>query len=111
MTEEDLEERSTSYLELEKREENEFRSDEDRAPSAGRQSQADRNLAEGKLVDVVLSDMSEPWAQTDGFWKRSLSDPYIRMMNASGNPFRDHVGSMVCCASPDQQSPLTMTTL
>ena len=47
------------------------------------------------VVDVILSDMSEPWAQTDGFWKRSLSNPYYRMMNTSGMPFRDHAGSMV----------------
>ena len=51
---------------------------------------------EDRLVDVVLSDMSEPWAQVDGFWKRSLSDPYYRMMNTSGMSFRDHAGSMVC---------------
>ena len=46
-------------------------------------------------VDVILSDMCEPWAQTDGFYKRSLSDPYYRMMNTSGMNFRDHAGSMV----------------
>ena len=51
---------------------------------------------EGMVVDVVLSDMSEPWEQTAGFWKRSISDPYHRMMNTSGNNFRDHAGSMVC---------------
>ncbi|KAJ5605879.1 hypothetical protein N7510_008660 [Penicillium lagena] len=45
-------------------------------------------------VDVVLSDMSAPWHQTSGFWKRSLSNPY-RMMNTSGVSFRDHAGSMV----------------
>ena len=50
---------------------------------------------EGKCVDVVLSDMSAPWEQTTGFWKRSLSDPYIRMMNTSGINFKDHAGSMV----------------
>ena len=50
---------------------------------------------ESRLVDVVLSDMSEPWPQTEGFWKRSLSDPYYRMMNTSGMAFRDHAGSMV----------------
>lgn len=50
---------------------------------------------EEKMVDVVLSDMSAPWAQTEGFWKRSLSNPYYRMMNASGINFRDHAGSMV----------------
>ena len=111
MTEEDLEERSMSYLELEKRAENKARCDEDRIPSVGRQSQAERDLEEEKLVDVVLSDMSEPWAQTDGFWKRSLSDPYFRMMNASGNPFRDHAGSMVRCVRSYQSSLLTMATL
>lgn len=52
-----------------------------------------------KTVDVVLSDMSAPWEQTTGFWKRSLSDPYIRMMNTSGINFKDHAGSMVCFCS------------
>ncbi|OOQ86586.1 21S rRNA (uridine(2791)-2'-O)-methyltransferase MRM2 [Penicillium brasilianum] len=47
-----------------------------------------------RTVDVVLSDMSAPWYQTSGFWKRSLSNPYHRMMNTSGNNFRDHAGSM-----------------
>lgn len=51
---------------------------------------------EDRMVDVVLSDMSAPWEQTEGFWKRSLSDPYYRMMNTSGINFRDHTGSMVC---------------
>ena len=48
-----------------------------------------------QTVDVVLSDMSAPWNQTTGFWSRSLSDPYYRMMNASGINFKDHAGSMV----------------
>lgn len=48
-----------------------------------------------KIVDIILSDMSEPWEQTTGFWKRTLSNPY-RMMNTSGIPFKDHAGSMVC---------------
>jgi hypothetical protein len=48
-----------------------------------------------KTVDVVLSDMCAPWDQTTGFWKRSLSEPYRRMMNTSGVAFKDHVGSMV----------------
>lgn len=48
-----------------------------------------------KMVDVVLSDMSAPWEQTTGFWKRTLSDPYTRMMNTSGIAFKDHAGSMV----------------
>lgn len=48
-----------------------------------------------RTVDVVLSDMCEPWEQTAGFFNRTLSDPYLRMMNTSGNRFRDHAGSMV----------------
>lgn len=59
-------------------------------------SRKQRDDAAGRVVDVVLSDMSEPWEQTSGFGKRSISDPYIRMMNTSGTPFRDHAGSMVC---------------
>ena len=54
----------------------------------------------GRLVDVVLNDMSAPWEQTAGFWKKSLSDPYFRMMNTSGMSFRDHAGSMVRFAHP-----------
>jgi 21S rRNA (uridine2791-2'-O)-methyltransferase len=56
----------------------------------------------GKMVDIVLSDMCEPWEQTTGFWKRSLSGPYIRMMNTSGINFKDHAGSMVCHYFPNQ---------
>ena len=48
-----------------------------------------------RTVDVVLSDMSAPWAQVKGFSNRSLSNPYRRMMNTSGIIFRDHAGSMV----------------
>ncbi len=48
-----------------------------------------------RCVDIVLSDMSEPWDLVEGHHKRTLSNPYRRMMNTSGNTFRDHVGSMV----------------
>jgi 21S rRNA (uridine2791-2'-O)-methyltransferase len=61
----------------------------------GRRGRRAQEEEEGKCVDVVLSDMSAPWEQTTGFWKRSLSDPYIRMMNTSGISFKDHAGSMV----------------
>ena len=67
---------------------------------SGRRSRRTQEEAEGKCVDVVLSDMSAPWKQTQGFWKRSLSNPYFRMMNTSGINFKDHAGSMVspiCC--------------
>ncbi|RYC61702.1 hypothetical protein CHU98_g4501 [Xylaria longipes] len=52
---------------------------------------------DGKLVDVVLSDMSAPWLQTSGFSSNTLSNPYHRMMNTSGMAFRDHAGSMDLC--------------
>ena len=61
----------------------------------GRKGIRGRDEVEGRMVDVVLSDMSAPWDQTEGFWKRSLSNPYFRMMNTSGMSFRDHAGSMV----------------
>ncbi|KAK8874521.1 FtsJ-like methyltransferase-domain-containing protein [Apiospora arundinis] len=54
---------------------------------------------EGRLVDVVLSDMSAPWRQLTGFGSNTLSNPYDydRMMNTSGMSFRDHAGSMDLC--------------
>ncbi|KAI1462588.1 23S ribosomal RNA methyltransferase [Annulohypoxylon moriforme] len=52
---------------------------------------------DGRLVDVVLSDMSAPWMQTTGFSSNTLSNPYFRMMNTSGMSFRDHAGSMDLC--------------
>lgn len=58
-------------------------------------SMKERDRQQGRVVDVVLSDMSEPWDQTSGFYKKSLSDPYFRLMNTSGIAFKDHAGSMV----------------
>jgi 21S rRNA (uridine2791-2'-O)-methyltransferase len=63
-----------------------------------RLSLRERDEAAGRVVDVVLSDMSAPWQQTSGFSHRSISDVYRRMMNTSGNAFRDHVRSMVCAS-------------
>ncbi|KAF2688059.1 FtsJ-domain-containing protein [Lentithecium fluviatile CBS 122367] len=57
----------------------------------------ERDERNGRVVDVVLSDMSEPWDQTTGFHKKSLSDPYFRLMNTSGIAFKDHAGSMDLC--------------
>jgi len=58
-------------------------------------SQAERDDRDGRVVDVVLSDMSAPWEQITGTWIKSVNNPYRRMMNTSGMPFRDHAGSMV----------------
>ncbi|KAI0892224.1 23S ribosomal RNA methyltransferase [Annulohypoxylon nitens] len=52
---------------------------------------------DGRLVDVVLSDMSDPWERLNGPYSKTLSNPYRRMMNTSGNNFRDHAGSMDLC--------------
>ncbi|KAI0506299.1 23S ribosomal RNA methyltransferase [Xylaria bambusicola] len=60
-------------------------------------SDHETSLNGGRLVDVVLSDMSAPWSQTSGFSVNTLSNPYNRMMNTSGMTFRDHAGSMDLC--------------
>jgi 21S rRNA (uridine2791-2'-O)-methyltransferase len=97
ITEEELEHRERSLVELERHVDVESTTSEADGPEhKSRQlSRKEREQAEGKMVDVVLSDMSEPWDQTSGFWKRSLSNPHSRMMNVSGMSFRDHAGSMV----------------
>ncbi|RAL07552.1 RlmE family RNA methyltransferase [Aspergillus homomorphus CBS 101889] len=68
------------------------------------------NQANERTVDVVLSDMSAPWHQTTGFGKRSLSDPYDRMMNTSGISFKDHAGSMDLCYAALQFSREVLRT-
>ena len=83
-----LEELEKGYIDLEKEEAAHAAADD----GEGEEGDSDAE----RMVDVVLSDMCEPWEQTTGFWKRSLTDPYRRMMNTSGNNFRDHAGSMVC---------------
>ncbi|KAI0179248.1 23S ribosomal RNA methyltransferase [Hypoxylon sp. FL1284] len=68
--------------------------DAERAESVEPEESVD---SDGRLVDVVLSDMSAPWMQTTGFSSNTLSNPYYRMMNTSGMSFRDHAGSMDLC--------------
>lgn len=63
-----------------------------------KEGRAAKDAERGRVVDVVLSDMCEPWPQTTGSWINSVSNPYHRLMNTSGIPFRDHAGSMVCSA-------------
>jgi 21S rRNA (uridine2791-2'-O)-methyltransferase len=58
----------------------------------------ERDKRQDRVVDVVLSDMSAPWPQAAAYsYSRSISDPFFRMMNTSGNSFRDHAGSMDLC--------------
>lgn len=62
-------------------------------------SQAALDLQQGRVVDVVLSDMCAPFPGLElSSWINSINRPYRRMMNTSGNPFRDHAGSIVRCA-------------
>ncbi|KAM0705109.1 hypothetical protein Q7P35_007896 [Cladosporium inversicolor] len=61
-------------------------------------SQAALDLQQGRVVDVVLSDMCAPFPGLElSSWINSINRPYRRMMNTSGNPFRDHAGSIDLC--------------
>lgn len=53
---------------------------------------------EMNTVDVVLSDMWEPWPLTAGFHMNTVLTAWKfskRLMNTSGVAVRDHAGSMV----------------
>ncbi|RKF64069.1 rRNA methyltransferase 2, mitochondrial [Erysiphe neolycopersici] len=78
----------------------------------GEEASINENIVQSnkyRVVDVVLSDMSAPWDQTSGFWKKTLSDPYLRMKNTSGINLKDHTGSMV--RSPFSQADLNSFTI
>lgn len=99
VTEEDLDDLERGYIDRERRAHLEGVDPEALGQlndkTATKESLVERDRKQGRVVDVVLSDMSEPWPLMTGYGKRSLSDPYYRMMNTSGMPFRDHAGSMV----------------
>ncbi|EFQ94378.1 hypothetical protein PTT_07944 [Pyrenophora teres f. teres 0-1] len=107
LTEEELDEIERGYIDMERHahlepEEPEMAEQPAEGGKHGnvsptRLSLKERDVQNGRVVDIVLSDMSEPWEQTVGLHKKSLSDPYFRMMNTSGNAFRDHAGSMDLC--------------
>lgn len=61
----------------------------------GVRSETDEDTRGGRTVNVVLSDMSEPWPLVTSTWVKSVSNPYRRMLNTSGIAARDHGGSMV----------------
>ncbi|KAK3070060.1 2' O-ribose methyltransferase [Teratosphaeriaceae sp. CCFEE 6253] len=65
--------------------------------SATSSAQKKQDLADGRVVNVVLSDMCEPWPLANSMWVKSVSNPWRRMMNTSGMAFRDHAGSMDLC--------------
>ena len=91
----DLVQSSRSYVELEKRADLPQITQAIADVQNSTRNRLERDTTLGRTVDIVLSDLLEPWEQTDGFWKRSLSNPYYRMMNTSGINMRDHTGSMV----------------
>ncbi|TGO55092.1 hypothetical protein BOTNAR_0252g00100 [Botryotinia narcissicola] len=91
-----------SYIDLERHMDDNEAGETHPTRSAPSQSQSDEPSQESekdatKMVHVILSDMCAPWEQTTGFWMRSLSDPYNRMMNTTGIKFSDHAGSMDLC--------------
>ncbi|OCK84516.1 FtsJ-domain-containing protein [Lepidopterella palustris CBS 459.81] len=107
VTEDELEEMERGYIDLERRTHLDV-GKEQSVPEVGgngrpeeeherRMSKRQRDKTLGRVVDVVLSDMSAPWDQTSGYHRKSVSDPYFRMMNTSGMAFRDHAGSMDLC--------------
>jgi 21S rRNA (uridine2791-2'-O)-methyltransferase len=102
LEEAELEEAERSYLDSERRARLDTTTD---TPKLGGEEGEGKKLArtlkqrdveKGRVVDVVLSDMSAPWEQTTALWVKSVSNPYHRMMNTSGISFKDHAGSMVC---------------
>jgi 21S rRNA (uridine2791-2'-O)-methyltransferase len=95
--ERDLEDETRGILELEKHATEEEKKRKDVPIENMSQKQLD--LAEGRVVNVVLSDMSEPWPLVGSTWVRSVSNPYLRLMNTSGIITKDHGGSMVCFRS------------
>lgn len=99
VTEHDLAASSMSYFELDKRADHALPVHEEPELPFDGVRQRRKDEANERMVDVVLSDMLAPWDQTEGFWKRSKSNPYYRMMNTSGINTRDHAGSMVCTLS------------
>ncbi|KAK5687535.1 2' O-ribose methyltransferase [Elasticomyces elasticus] len=95
VTEEELDEDCKSVVELGKAG-GATRSTTTKAAAAV-SSQKALDLAEGRVVNVVLSDMCEPWPLVTSTWVKSVSNPWRRMMNTSGMAFRDHAGSMDLC--------------
>lgn len=48
-------------------------------------------------IDVIISDMYEPWPQDSGFWTNITNAAYYRMANTSGLAVRDHYQSIDLC--------------
>ncbi|AET37928.1 21S rRNA (uridine2791-2'-O) methyltransferase Ecym_2178 [Eremothecium cymbalariae DBVPG len=48
-------------------------------------------------LDVIISDMYEPWPQTTGYWNNFTNVAYYRMANTTGLVIKDHYMSMDLC--------------
>lgn len=48
-------------------------------------------------IDVIVSDMYEPWPQMTGFWNNLTNSAYYRMANTTGVAIKDHYMSMDLC--------------
>ncbi len=51
-------------------------------------------------VDIILSDLSEYWPQTNGYYLNTINDPYLNMAIIPGMAIRDHAHSIVSFYSP-----------
>ncbi|EME42534.1 hypothetical protein DOTSEDRAFT_73394 [Dothistroma septosporum NZE10] len=96
ITEYDMNEEGKGIVELER---HNLEHEQSKAGDVERENMIQRqiDLIEGRAVDVVLSDMSEPWPLVESTWIKSKVNPYLRMMNTSGIAARDHGGSMDLC--------------
>ncbi|TKA83268.1 hypothetical protein B0A55_00805 [Friedmanniomyces simplex] len=100
ITEEQLDEESKGVVELGKAATGGITTTTTRsstAKAAAASAQKAQDVAAGRMVNVVLSDMCEPWPLATSTWVKSVSNPWRRMMNTSGMAFRDHAGSMDLC--------------
>lgn len=59
------------------------------------------DTAEDKIdkfpIDIIISDMYEPWPQISGFWTNLTNAAYNRMANTTGLAIRDHYQSIDLC--------------
>ncbi|CAK3906963.1 rRNA methyltransferase 2, mitochondrial [Lecanosticta acicola] len=95
VSEDDLEEDGRGVVELSSTEGE--KDGKEAAKEGEKMSQKEVDVAEGRVVNVVLSDMSEPWPLVTSTWVKSVSNPYRRMLNTSGVQARDHGKSMDLC--------------
>lgn len=105
VSEEELELEGRGVVELERQAAVEQKGEEEVEEGEGHLRQKDLDKREGRVVNVVLSDMSEPWPLVTSTWIKSVSNPYRRMLNTSGIAARDHGGSMVRSSTLSSNHP------